>query len=166
MKIDLSKIPQETIDKMIMEEALKIRNEMLAERNGSDAVKKLKEERDAIQEQLKAFESMEIGEGPLDRLRGTVVGNALGMKSAEDKQKEKMDKALALIQAHPSNRAGYNSLLAKDPIKAKKYVEYWAEHPDAKQIKWDEENGVYVDPTIVTGNAFTAFAESDQLPTS
>lgn len=161
MKIDFSKIPQATIDKMIMEEAIKLRNEFLAKRNTEDDVKKLMEEKKSIQEMLAALdEPME--EGPLDKLRGTVVGKAMGMKSAEDKQKEKMAKAQELIMAHPAKRAAYQSLLSKDAAKAQKYLEYWAENPSAKSIKWDEENQKYMDPAILPGNAFNAFTESDQ----
>lgn len=70
MNIDFSKIPQETIDRIIKEEALKIRREIMEQRGSakksSNMISELKAERKRILDQLSEIEG--VDEGILDKV--------------------------------------------------------------------------------------------------
>lgn len=92
MNIDFSKIPQETIDRIIKEEALKIRREIMEQRGASKKapsvmISELKEERKKILDQLSEIEGG-VDEGLLDKVLNPIH------KMGASGRKEDFEKAL------------------------------------------------------------------------
>jgi hypothetical protein len=70
-----------------------------------------------------------INEGLFDRMMGAEV------------TPEKKAQALAAIQNHPNRSAAYQQFQLEDPMKADKYVEFFAMYPNGYP-KWDGEKFV------------------------
>lgn len=113
-------------------------------------VLELKKKQKAVLTQLREMYEPEelqeiIGENGIDEgmfgLEKTKFGQALGMKTPEQKRQE----ALLKINSNKNLKAKYAQALAVSPERGELYVKYWEKWPNSKEgAEWDEAQKNYV----------------------
>jgi hypothetical protein len=182
MNIDLSKITQTELDKIIKEEALKIKAEMLRESKMTPKQKKLVLEKRRLESELaKLNESPDLEEGIFGKLFGGNGGNNDKARSQMvlNLLKHPVKSTVLLTYASPEQLEQFKSYMPEDkkswidwsvrklgakkmndPARTESYIKFFMD--GGKNPTWDAQTHQYSDVGKMTGNVSTAFAEGDQ----
>lgn len=99
----------------------------------------LKRKKESVMSQLnEMYEAQEIDE--IWGLEKTKLGQAVGMKTTEQKNQE----ALNGIMAHPAKKAVYLQAKQESPEKAQKYIEFFVNNPGVMYAQWNSATNQWV----------------------
>lgn len=124
----------EELDQIIKEETERLQK--------VNYLSELKEKKKALMEELEACEN---DESDLDEMFGV-----FGTKKTPEQKFAETEKKL---MSHPVKSKHLAKLKTENPDKYKKYVEFWAENPDAAHIQWNEQSQQYEDKGISVANS-------------